>query len=199
MNYSETDIRAAFDSIAVRDGAEERIQDALLQAQPVPRHQFAGRRVAIAGSAAAVAAVSALAVTIGPADLFGDHSPADPRTQSAIPQIHRAGDGYPLWSDGWRPGDPALLALTEGRFHAAVVDGHACAWLGDMRPMKWPAGWTVSFGPQAVLRDADGQIVAHEGDNLSVGGAATEIAKASDPCGPAGKAIWSVMSGISQQ
>jgi hypothetical protein len=190
MNYSDTDIRAAFDSIAIRDGAAERIQDALLQAKPVPRRHFARRRVAIVSSAAAVAAVSAIALSIGRADLFGDDSPASPQTQ-------RAGGGYALWSDGWQPGDPSQLALTAGRFHAAIVDGHACAWLGEMRPMKWPAGWTVSFAPHAVLRDADGQIVANEGDNVSVGGGLTgTVATPSDPCGPTGEEIWVVQSEI---
>jgi hypothetical protein len=194
MNYSDDEIRAAFDSIAIRDGAEERIQEALLQAKAGSRSQFAGRRVAIVGSAAAVAAVAATVLTVGAADLFGDDSPISPG-RSGPPQT--LSSGHALWSDGWQPGDLSLLALATGRFHAALVDGQACAWLGQMRPMKWPMGWTVSFEPDAVLRDADGQIVAHEGDQVSFGGGLSGTdAKPSDPCGPAGAEIWLVQSGL---
>jgi hypothetical protein len=192
MNYSDNDIRAAFDSIAIREGAEERIQDALQQAKPVSRKQFVGRRVAIVGSATAVAAVAATVLTVGRADLFGDDSPISPG-RAGPPRT--LSSGHALWSDGWQPGDPSLLALTTGRFHAALVDGHACAWLDQMRPMKWPKGWTVSFEPNAVVRDADGQIVAHEGDQVTFGGGLSGTdAKPSDPCGPAGDEIWLVQS-----
>jgi hypothetical protein len=192
MNYSDNDIRAAFDSIAIREGAEERIQDALQQAKLVSRGQFTGRRVAIVGSAAAVAAVAATVLTVGRADLFGNDSPISPG-RSGPPQT--LSSGHALWSDGWQPGDPSFLALTTGRFHADLVDGQACAWLDQMRPMKWPKGWTVSFEPDAVLRDAHGQIVAHEGEQVTFGGGFSGTdAKPSDTCGPAGEEIWLVQS-----
>jgi len=63
---------------------------------------------------------------------------------TSVPRIGSSeSDTYPLWSDGWKPGDFEMLALAAGPFHASVTNGQACAWLGDgdnQSAVRWPAG-----------------------------------------------------------
>lgn len=95
------------------------------------RRRIRRRRVQWAGAGFSAAAVTALAVTLAVV-LPGQD------TQSVLPQPSSTvgTQTYPLPSDGWKPGDPSLSALTTGPFHAARRDGQVCAWLGDsFRPM----------------------------------------------------------------
>jgi len=63
-----------------------------------------------------------------------------------------------LPSDGWRPGDPGLLALTTGPFHAVLTAEGACAWLGSIQtPYLWPAGYKVRFDPTELI-NAQGHV-----------------------------------------
>jgi hypothetical protein len=77
---------------------------------------------------------------------------------------------YALPSNGWKPGDGTRDAAFFGPFHAALIDGHACAWLGNIQePALWPAGWRVRFNPTELI-DPDGHVFAREGDLLHAAG-----------------------------
>jgi hypothetical protein len=104
---------------------------------------------------------------------------------------------YPLWSNGWKPGDIAYLGRIDGPFHAHLEHSVVCAWLGDKEnPTRWPAGWSVRLNP-TVLLDPAGNVVAHEGDMVSGGGGTFEAADAQSRCGPAGDSIWDIAGKIS--
>lgn len=80
---------------------------------------------------------------------------------------------YELWSDGWTPSQPAMMAAFEGTFQAAVTASGACAWLGgagSIEPFQWPANWTVQFTPKAELFDPNGKLLAVEGQRIRVPG-----------------------------
>lgn len=69
---------------------------------------------------------------------------------------------------------PATLSGTLGG--DADLEG-GCAWLdtdrlGRVEP-RWPDGYTVAFDPVRLL-GRDGQVVAEEGDRVSVDGAVAE-------------------------
>jgi hypothetical protein len=96
-----------------------------------------------------------------------------------------------LPSDGWRPGDIAMSALTGGRFHAAVVRGTVCAWLGDsFRPMLWPAGYRVRLRPVELIAPS-GAVVAREGQRTGAGGGSFP-ATAGTPCARAGQETFAI-------
>jgi hypothetical protein len=74
---------------------------------------------------------------------------------------------FPLPSNGYRKGDPSMLAKMSGEFHAVKLGGRAEAWLGeDRRPTLWPAGYFVRFGPPVELIAPSGDVVGQEGDVL---------------------------------
>lgn len=101
---------------------------------------------------------------------------------------------YPLPSDGWASGDPALTALTSGDFHAALVGTTACAWLGDgQTAFLWPEGYKVSFKPIRLI-NAAGTVVATGGQHLDVGGGLTRPpeAQVGRPCEATAKDVWAV-------
>lgn len=91
----------------------------------------------------------------------------------------------PLPSNGWRPGDGTRQATFFGPFNAALVNGHACAWLGNIQePTLWPAGWRIRFNPTELI-DPDGHVFATEGDLLHAGGGMSVV---STQCGGDGAA-----------
>jgi hypothetical protein len=98
-----------------------------------------------------------------------------------------------LLSDGWKNGDPALLAEAGGTFHAVRSGSVACAWLGDdRRAFLWPAGYHVSFVPQAELLDANNHVIAREGEKAYFGGGGSP-AQSATACAEAGEWTFSVM------
>ena len=76
-----------------------------------------------------------------------------------------ASKAMPLPSDGWRPGDPPMLALTAGPFHAVMTAQGRCAWLGTAHQTTflWPAGYEVRFHPVELI-DVSGNVVATDGE-----------------------------------
>jgi hypothetical protein len=135
--------------------------------------------VAVGGSAVAVGAIALTLLTVLPDEKPGP-TPAPVSISTPSPTI------YPLPSDGWKPGDFSLDALTGGPFHAARVNGQVCAWLGpQFRPMLWPAGYAVRLSPAALIAP-DGTVVARGGQNVSAGGGG-ENAKPGTPCAHAGQ------------
>lgn len=81
-----------------------------------------------------------------------------------------AGRSYALPTDGWKPGDREMEALGGGEFHAVLTPDGACAWLGSgTSSYLWPAGYRVRFDPTRLI-NAEGRVVAKEGDMLQFGG-----------------------------
>jgi len=75
---------------------------------------------------------------------------------------------YPLPSDGWKPGQAAMQALSSGPFRAKLIHSRVCTSDGSMDYL-WPAGYRVRFHP-TVLLNPTGRVVAHQGQNVTVGG-----------------------------
>lgn len=102
---------------------------------------------------------------------------------------------YPLVSDGYTTGQQWPTALRQGPFHARLINGTACAWVGDQVtvPTEWPAGWTVTFNPTR-LHDAAGHVVALDGQQLSLGGGTISVPSATTSdaaCGiTTGVRVW---------
>ena len=136
---------------------------------------------------AAVAAVAGIVTQLLPGDTRGPARPlpAAPAGSSKV---------FPLPSDGWKPGDPALDALAIGHFHATRLEnGQVCAWLGaSFRPTLWPQGYHVRLHPVQLLGPG-GRVIAKAGDVVSTGGGGRP-APAGTPCAKAGQWTWSVMS-----
>jgi hypothetical protein len=90
---------------------------------------------------------------------------------------------YALPSNGWTPGAATMDAAFRGPFHAALVDGHACAWLGNtQKPALWPAGWRVRFNPTELI-EPSGHVFASEGDTLLASGGRIPPGAAAAQCG----------------
>jgi hypothetical protein len=139
---------------------------------------------AVGGTTVAVGAIVLTLVTVLPSASPG---PTPAQVRIATP----ATTSYALPSDGWKPGDLSLAALTVGPFHAARRNGQVCAWLGvQFRPMLWPAGYAVRLDPAALIAP-DGTVVAREGQNVSAGGG-DENAKPGTPCAKPGEWTWYV-------
>lgn len=105
---------------------------------------------------------------------------------------------YPLVSDGWAPGQQSMTALRQGPFHARLVNGTACAWVGDQAtiPTEWPAGWTVTFNPTR-LRDPAGKVAAVDGQMLNLGGGEITTTVTAPACGVSpGARVWAVTGSV---
>jgi hypothetical protein len=74
----------------------------------------------------------------------------------------------PLPSDGWKPGQGAMEAISSAPFRAALTRSGTCTSDG-LIDYLWPAGYRVRFHP-TVLLDPTGKIVAHQGQYVTVGG-----------------------------
>jgi hypothetical protein len=90
---------------------------------------------------------------------LSDASPATPTQQTR---------SYPLPSDGWKPGQIAMEAISSAPFHATLTRSGTCT-SGRSISYLWPAGYRVRFHP-TVLLDPKGKVVAHEGQYITVGG-----------------------------
>ena len=75
---------------------------------------------------------------------------------------------YALPSDGWKPGQAAMTALSSRPFGATVTSSGACTSTGSVEYL-WPAGYRVRLHP-TVLLDPAGKVVAQQGQYVSVGG-----------------------------
>jgi hypothetical protein len=77
---------------------------------------------------------------------------------------------YPLPSDGWRPGQPAGIAIFTGIFDAELTSQGACAWLGPGKFVNlWPVGWGVRFHPTELI-GPDGKVLAKKGQRVGFRG-----------------------------
>jgi hypothetical protein len=75
---------------------------------------------------------------------------------------------YPLPSDGWRPGQVAMTAVSSRPFRATVTQSGACTSDASVDYL-WPAGYRVRLHPTVLLNPA-GRIVAHQGQYITAGG-----------------------------
>lgn len=151
-------------------------------------HHRRPRAVAAVVAVAGVAAVAAIVTLALSGDSRGPARPLPVATASTS-QV----TVFPLPSDGWKPGDPALDALAIGPFHATrLKNGQVCAWLGThFRPTLWPRGYHVRLDPVQLL-GPDGRVIAEAGEVLSTGGGGNP-APAGTPCAHAGQWTWAVM------
>jgi hypothetical protein len=134
----------------------------------------------------AVVVVAVLAVAVAPSRMSPSASAAS---------TDKARRSYALPSNGWKPGEDAMLALTGGAFHAKLEPTGACAWLGSGdEAYTWPAGYRVRLHP-TVLLDARGRVVAKEGDVVQVGGGGSPSPVATR-CAAAGQWTWQVQSKV---
>ena len=82
---------------------------------------------------------------------------------------------YAVPSDGWKPGDGAFLVGGDGSFFATLTPSGACAGWRSIPAGRgsinaaWPAGYRVRFHPTELV-DATGNVVAHKGEAIGVGG-----------------------------
>jgi hypothetical protein len=85
------------------------------------------------------------------------------------------------------PGTTAQVcpaALLEGVLLADDADGFLVRHEeGFITPVLWPDGYTVRDGDVRELLDADGRVVAREGDFVSAGGGMTGNNEAFQVCG----------------
>jgi hypothetical protein len=83
--------------------------------------------------------------------------------------------GLDLPTSNWRSGKPGLLARLTGVLKgAADSSGKYYVWVesaGIKTHVVWPAGFTALLDPLEIV-DADGKVVAREGDVIEVGGGA---------------------------
>jgi hypothetical protein len=75
---------------------------------------------------------------------------------------------YPLPSDGWKPGQAAMQAISSAPFQATLTQSRTCTSSAHVDYL-WPAGYRVRFHP-TVLLNPRGRVVAHQGQYVTVGG-----------------------------
>jgi hypothetical protein len=150
-------LSAEVDSLTIPEWTEDTVS--ARDRQPVlPQGRSGSARRTALGSAALVVAV-AVTVTVLVSRAPQEHTPISPGTTT-----------YALPSNGWKPGDGTMDEAFFGPFHATLIDGQACAWLGNTQgPYLWPAGWRVRFNPTELI-DPNGRVFATEGDLLHAGG-----------------------------
>jgi hypothetical protein len=167
-------LSAEADSLTISEWAPDavRVRDrerASGQGRPGP----ARRRSWTALGAAALVVAAATTVTVLAARAPERHVAVSPGTTVT----------YALASNGWTPGAATMDAAFRGPFHAALVDGHACAWLGNtQQPSLWPAGWRVRFHPTQLI-EPNGHVFASEGDALLARGGRIPPGAADAQCG----------------
>ncbi len=116
-------------------------------------------------------------------------------TSSAAAASAHSHDGptYSLPSDGWTSdGGFSMEAASEGPFHVYLTKSGACAGLGGRDPFLWPTGFKVRLHP-AELLNAQGHVIAHEGDLVSVGGGFLPVTR-QQSCTSIGQSAFNVQS-----
>jgi hypothetical protein len=99
---------------------------------------------------------------------IGAASVAIPLSGAAAGTPAQRARSYSLLSDGWKPGQSAMEAISSAPFHATLTRSGACTPNGSVSYL-WPAGYRVRFHP-TVLLDPAGRVVAHQDQYITVGG-----------------------------
>ena len=118
-----------------------------------------------------------------------------PLSGGSAATLNRSTRSYPLPSDGWKPGQGAMEAISSAPFHATLTRLGTCTSDG-LIDYLWPAGYRVRFDP-TVLLDPTGKIVAHQGQYVTVGGGA--VGTASWPSAARcykGGAVWAIQGPV---
>jgi hypothetical protein len=102
---------------------------------------------------------------------------------------------YALPSDGWKPGQAAMEALSSTPFHATLTQSGTCSSDGSIDYL-WPAGYRVRFHP-TVLLDPSGKVVAHQGQYVTVGGGSVGTASwpSAARCYKGGQ-VWAIQGAV---
>ena len=143
--------------------------------------------------------VTCLALAVACSGSSGGHSSGNTAattaaTSGATSSAAASGE-LPLPSDRWRPGQPAMQALTSGTLILESHDAYACGWIGSRQSAYlWPEGYRVRVADKALL-DGAGNVVAHAGDHVQAGGGGHEAASPG-PCNRAGQWVFSVESQV---
>ncbi len=91
-----------------------------------------------------------------------------PSSEAAAASPAQRTRSYPLPSDGWKPGQSAMEAVSSAPFHATLTRSGTCTSDRSISYI-WPAGYRVRFHP-TVLLDPAGKVVARQGQYVTVGG-----------------------------
>ena len=99
---------------------------------------------------------------------------------------------------GWAPGSGGGTALLEG---VLEVDSDQCVYVetgGDRAWPVWPAGYRATLDDDRLsLEDADGKVVAVDGNHVRVSGGAMPAGDyASEPCLPDSGDVFVVQSDL---
>jgi hypothetical protein len=124
-------------------------------------------------------------------------SVAGPLPGAAAATSSQRARSYPLPSDGWKPGQPAMTALSFLPFRVTVTHSGTCTSNGSLGYL-WPAGYRVRFHP-TVLLDPKGRVVAHQGQYVSVGGGIVGTASwpSAARCYKAGD-VWAIQGSVQE-
>jgi len=108
-------------------------------------------------------------------------------------------DGDPVVSvptNSYRDGMMWPAAALDGRLSVSSASGTQCLVLtldaGHSYSVTWPKGFGARFGRPAELVNAEGEVIAREGDHLQVGGGFTGRAPDGPCAAPTGEEAFSV-------
>ena len=101
-------------------------------------------------------------------------SVATPLSGASAAGLNHQPRSYPLPSDGWKPGQGGMEAISSAPFHATLTRSGTCTSDGSISYL-WPAGYRVRFHP-TVLLDPTGRVVARQGQYVTAGGGFVETA-----------------------
>jgi len=118
-----------------------------------------------------------------------------PAGAASAASTHRT-RSYPLPSDGWKPGQAAMQALSSWPFQATLLHSRVCTSNRSMDYL-WPARYRVRFHP-TVLLNPMGRVVAHQGQYVTVGGGIVGTASwpSAARCDQGG-GVWAVQGPVS--
>ena len=127
--------------------------------------------------------------------VIGVATVASPLSTAGAATLTQRVRSYPLPSDGWKVGQSAMEAISSAPFHATLTRSGACTPDGSVGYL-WPARYRVRFDP-TVLLDPEGRVVAHQGQNITVGGGfvGTASRPSAERCYP-GESVFAIQSAI---
>jgi hypothetical protein len=151
------------------------------------------KRAVVVCAGLTVAATTGCGTGLGAPEVQPVRQPSSAHSFSKAGAVHGVGQ-YVLPTDGWRPGEPSLLALNSGAFYGYSVKGVACAGFGPRAALYWPAGYRLRLNPTELV-DQSGRVVARQGQKIYVGGG-IGVTPHDMPCFQPGQQVFRVMSGI---
>lgn len=143
----------------------------LLREVRIRARRYRIRRALLRGGAVATVVAATTAVAVG---VFDGSNGSDVRVVAAppasSPEATKREDALPIMVAS--VSGPSRAAYVSGVLEFATTSG--CPALrdpaGELRPIVWPMGWSVSDAGELALRDADRDVVAVAGDVITGGG-----------------------------